>query len=130
PTRCYRDVSSEVCSSDRTLLVAAGRDQIIRVFRTDSGALRTVWTGHGGRIYSLSFAPDGETVASASLDGTIRLWDVRTGRTMARFDRPPEARGVTFTHDGNWLASIGDKPALQLVELDDKKTLLSPGKEL
>jgi hypothetical protein len=49
---------------------------------------------------------------------------------MARFDRPPEARGVAFTRDGAWLVSIGEKPSLQLVELDDKKALHKPSKEL
>jgi len=112
-----------------TLLVTAGKDNVIRVFRAASGALRSVWSGHGGRVLTLSFAPDGETVASASIDGTIRLWDVRTGRQMGRLERH-EARGAVFSRDGQWLASIGERPALQLFELDDKKTLLSPAKEL
>ncbi len=117
-------------SPHRSLLVSGGVDQVIRVFHADAGSLRSVWTGHGGRIFSLSFAPDGETLASSSRDGTIRLWDVRTGRTMARLERPPEARAAVFTPDGGWLVSAGERPSVQFVELDDKKTLLTPDKEL
>jgi len=39
--------------------------------------------GHTGAINSLSFAPDGKSVASGSLDGTAMLWEVTTGRPLA-----------------------------------------------
>jgi hypothetical protein len=39
-----------------------------------------VLTGHTAAVLSVAFSPDGETLASGSLDGTIRLWDV-AGRT-------------------------------------------------
>jgi WD40 repeat protein/serine/threonine protein kinase len=122
-------VKAVAFSPHRTLLVVGGADQAIRVFRADAGSVRSTWTGHGGQVFALSFAPDGETVASSSSDQTVRLWDVRTGRTMARIDRA-EAQAALFTQDGAWLASVGATPSLQIVELDDKKTLLKPSKEL
>jgi hypothetical protein len=86
--------------------------------------------GHGGRVWSIAFAPDGETLASASLDGTIRLWDVRTGRQVAQLDRSPEARAIAFTADGQLLVSTGLKPPVQITQLGDKSQLLPPSLEL
>ena len=117
-------------SPHASIIAAAGKDQVIRTWRTATGEPRSIWSGHGGRVWSLGFAPDGETLASASIDGTLRLWDVRTGRQVVKFDRPPDARALAFSKDGRQLASIGLRPALQLIELDDKSTLLPPEEEL
>jgi WD40 repeat protein len=36
--------------------------------------------GHKRAVWSLAFSPDGRTLASASLDGTARVWEVLTGK--------------------------------------------------
>lgn len=35
--------------------------------------------GHGGRVFSLAFFPDGEQVATCSADFTVRTWNAATG---------------------------------------------------
>jgi RNA polymerase sigma factor (sigma-70 family) len=45
--------------------------------------------GHKDRVRSVAYSSDGESIASASWDGTIRLWDPKTGKEVRRLDVPP-----------------------------------------
>ena len=41
-----------------------------------TGQLVTTLTGHTGVVNSVTFSPDGDTLASGSRDGTAILWDL------------------------------------------------------
>jgi len=41
---------------------------------------RVILRGLTGDVLSVAFSPDGKTLASGSGDGTIKLWDVATGK--------------------------------------------------
>ncbi|MGF1583391.1 MAG: WD40 repeat domain-containing serine/threonine protein kinase, partial [Gemmataceae bacterium] len=48
--------------------------------------------GHTDRVSSVSFSPDGKTIASASWDKTVKLWDVQTGQDEVPLTAPIGSR--------------------------------------
>ncbi len=70
-------------SSDGTLLVTGGAFGEIRVFDTASGVLKQQIRGHRTELQALALQPGASTLASASAESDLRIWDVATGRAVA-----------------------------------------------
>lgn len=73
-------------------------------------SLKKTLSGHSNLIYSLAWSPDGHTLASASMDRSIRLWDTvnwKTCRALTGF--PPWGKEIAWSPDSQILASgVGD----------------------
>lgn len=74
--------------------------------------LEQTFIGHTDRVYAISYSPDGRWLASASLDGTVKIWDMQSLETPLAHDiriSPQDsaygATTVTFSPDGRFLAA-------------------------
>jgi serine/threonine protein kinase len=77
--------------------------------------LRATLTGHTGPIWSVAYAPDGRTLATASDDTTLRFWDNETGRETAQVTvHDSSALAVSFAHSGKFLVSCWGDGVLRL----------------
>ena len=92
-------------------MITASRDGTARLWDVGTGKLLTTFVGHTGAIWNVTFSPaTGARVATASLDGTARVFAVRGDDEVYRLAATgPDASSVAWSADGSELvAASGD----------------------
>ncbi|MDR3634458.1 MAG: hypothetical protein P4L84_11685 [Isosphaeraceae bacterium] len=93
----------------KRLAVGAGlpaRSGLVRVYSVPDGTLLHDFDGHGDVVFGLAFRPNGAQLASASLDTTVRFWNLAIGRADGVFRGHSDfVYDVAYTPDGQWLLS-------------------------
>jgi WD40 repeat protein len=78
--------------------------------------------GHTGHVHGLAFSPAAPLLATASEDGTVRLWDLGAGQAAARTIGPGPfggpVRAVAFTADGRYLATANANGLAYLLRIE------------
>jgi WD40 repeat protein/serine/threonine protein kinase len=132
PLKLGEIISTVIFSPDGKLLVTHSLEGVSQLWDTDTGQpVGPVLQHNGGQgkepkkdyelaraWWSAAFSPDGKLLATASLDGTVRLWDVNTcqlyGQPLRHED---EVWTVAFSPDGKLLASGGGDNIARLWEV-------------
>jgi len=96
-----------------------GSTSLSRGFSESHGSPKLV--GHDAAVNSVSFSPDGKTLATGSTDQTIKLWNVETGKKIRTFKGHDAAvNSVSFSPDGKTLVTGGYDVKLWNVETGEE----------
>ncbi len=106
------EVSSVATSPGGHVIASAGQDGAISVWQLDDLNFVSVGppvkelVGHAGWVWDLALSPDFLTLASGSVDRTIRLWNLASGEPLDTLTAHNATVGaVAFSPDGSRLAS-------------------------
>ncbi len=82
-----------------------------------------------GPVFAVAFSPDGKTLGIAGADGTVILWDRKTGKVRDSFKaHDKRTTFLAFSPDGAALASVGGDRAVKFWDPDTGDRLLSLNK--
>ncbi|KAJ1567849.1 hypothetical protein HK405_004561, partial [Cladochytrium tenue] len=82
------------------------------------GACETTLESHSGAVWGVAFSPDGDRVASAGDDGTLRIMDSETGEEIRRILAHEGPVGCLSWFDFSRVATGGDDGLVRLWDLD------------
>ncbi len=92
----------------------------VRLWRDEGRVPHLVLQAHHAPVAAVAFSPDGGTLATASLDGTIALWDVAGGeRFWTASEQKSMLSSISFHPAGHQLASGGYDGMIRIWNVHD-----------
>ncbi len=90
-------------AASKTHVATASWDGTIGIWPEDGSASLTLQAGSG--VNAVTFSPDGATLYSAGMDGTLRVWDVASGQETDRMvEHGFGINELVLNSTDNWIA--------------------------
>ncbi len=104
-TQILGSIFSVAFSPNDTLIAIGDSLGLVHLWEFPSGNKHLILRGHSSAIRSVSFSVDGQALASASSDETVRIWNISTGECLRILQHTDRVRTVVFSPNNKIIAS-------------------------
>ena len=122
-TEDKKNCLTAVYSPAGLLIAAGGEEQIVHVWKIDTGEARCHLKQHTGTINAITWLPDGKRLISSAYDGLALLWDVSTQEVQREFKHSRGVHTHALTRDGKFLATGQSDGQVNLWEVESGQLL-------
>lgn len=103
--------------------IASADGNVIRLLNRETGKDAVAATGHRGTIFQVEVLPSGKQLVTISGDGTLRRWEMETGKELGQLRIPDGAYSFALSPDGKWLVADGIDGAVRLIDVATGKEI-------
>ncbi len=122
------DLTDMTVSSDGSAIAIGHESGFVRVIEAESADEQVGFRAHGGQIRRAAWAADGRSVATATDDAVVRLWQFPGGGTVALLrGHDGVVTDVEFSPDGTVLSASDDGTARLWSPAGEQLVVLRPG---
>ena len=104
-------------------ILASSSGKNIQLWNLETAKLLDTLSSHTTNVRSVAISPDGKTLASGSEDGTVKLWDISTGKVLTSFDHSGLITAVGFTADGRAVIGCSSDSGMKLWDIETGELL-------
>lgn len=120
-------ITSLVLSADAGKMLTGGNDKIVRVWNLTSGAKEKDYAGPTLPIVSVAISGNGATVAAASADKTVTLWNAADAKLLHKLPMPAAPQAIAFSGDSQSVfIGLADNQIKQIKVADSKEIKTLP----
>ncbi|WP_407681873.1 WD40 domain-containing protein [Pseudanabaena cinerea] len=111
-----REQANNITSADAKIRVITSMQEVIYAIKEKNRLL-----GHSGGVTSVAFSPDGKMIVTASLDSTIKLWNLAGQEIQSFKGHSSIVSSVAFSPDGKTIATSSVDNTVKLWNLAGKE---------
>lgn len=111
----FNNMTSLDYSNDGQYIATGGSDGKVKIWNTTSGFCFVTFTEHTAEVSQVAFTSNGHVVVSASIDGTVRAFDLHRYRNFRTFTSPRPAQLNCLAVEGNGeLVAAGSEDTFEI----------------